>query len=158
MPDAIERRFSLTRENWFVPRLGRYNGVVNLDWADRKSADKAAHNVGARMRSIGFFSSQKRLESFIDVCDNLDELICKKELMMNDALLALLILRRTSSQFSKASKTFCKLMGMAEAKGYLNDTPNSPIEQILPSVARSYFEMVRQSAHGLGLMRTSAAG
>ena len=132
MPGAMERRFSLTPENQFIPRLGRYSGVVNLDWADRGSAEKAAQKVGARMPSIGFFSSQKRLESFIAVCDNLDELICKREVMMNDALVALSILRKTNPNFAKASKTFCKLMGMAEGKGYLNDTPNSPIEQILP--------------------------
>jgi hypothetical protein len=137
----------------FVPRLGRYDGVINIDWADRSSSERVAKELHEGMPSIGLFSAQKRWDCFITICDRLDEMIVDQKISMNDALLAVLILRRQSDRFSKAGKTFSKLMGLADGKGFLRESPNSPIEQMLPSVARSYFIMIRALAYSAGLIK-----
>jgi hypothetical protein len=149
----VIRRSLIKETPGFVPRLGRYDGVINLDWADRLSSERVARELNEAMPSIGVFSTQKRWDCFIRICDRLDEMIVDRQIGMNDALLSVLILRRQNNRFSIASRTFSKLMGMADAKGLLRESPNSPIEQMLPSVARSYFIMIRAIANSRGLMK-----
>jgi hypothetical protein len=145
---------SLIRESpGFVPKLGRYDGVINTDWADRLSSERAAEELTERIPSMGVLSAKKRWDCFIQICDRLDKMILDGQISMNDALLSVLILRRQNDQFSKATKTFSKLMGLADGKGLLRESPDSPIEQTLPSVARSYFIMIRALAHSTGLVR-----
>lgn len=70
------------------------------------SSHKAACLVKSRMPGIGFFSVAKRMNCFLAVCSDLDALIDRGEITLEDSQLALNILRLSDSTFTKAITIF----------------------------------------------------
>jgi hypothetical protein len=76
---------------------------INSQW---DVASKAAQEIELTMPSIGFLSERKRIDCFLSVCQNLDQLLDSKRLTFDSAMLTVMILQFANSSFCKAYSLF----------------------------------------------------
>jgi hypothetical protein len=103
---------------------------IDRDW---DLAMQVAGILKSEMPGIGVLSERKSIRCFLSVCSHVDRLIESKQLTFETATLALLILRVTSSNFSKAQG------------GFMYRAPNISWQEALslPKTALEFFKAAR---------------
>lgn len=101
------RRFSTLQD------LAEFFGKRCLTWDqamltidDFPALRNAVDGIAKRMPGIGFFSPKRRIRCFNAVCAQLDALIERGMLTLDDALIAIDVLRFESRKFRKACRVF----------------------------------------------------
>ena len=97
---------------------------IDANW---EAAVRATGILKSQMPSIGILSERKRIGCFLAVCDHIDRLKDSGQLTFDAASLAVIILRETSTDFSKAYALF-----WTRAPTYswqqVKDFPNTALE------------------------------
>lgn len=84
---------------------------------DFSALRNAVDGILNRMPSIGFLSPRRRLRCFMTVCEHLDSLIERGLLTLDDALMALDVLRLESRKFRKAVRMFRRRAAVTDVPG-----------------------------------------
>lgn len=99
-----------------------------------EAAFEAAQSLLPAIPDIGFLSKQKRLESFLTICKELDKRLADGTLDPDEAVVAINILKAQSKKFRKAISAF---------EDHVPSIPEIKLQR-LPAAAREYLENSNQ--------------